>query len=116
VHRMTKFIHFHGIDPAHAGVANMDDGEECVRHRHRGSRADADMHLVDKRRTLVARILTGNHSHARRLDGAGLGLTETGRDFRQRSLHRVGHPVGQVRRREGAGKEMAWNADRAILP
>jgi hypothetical protein len=39
------------------------------------------MHLVDKWRTLVARILTGNHSQAQRLDGAGLGLTETARDF-----------------------------------
>jgi hypothetical protein len=90
-------------------------GEECVRDRRRGSPDDADLHLVDKWRTLVARILTGNHSCARRLDGAGLGLTETGRDFRQRSLHRVGHPVDQVRRREGAGKGMAWSADRAIL-
>jgi len=52
------------------------------------------MHPVDKWRTLVARILTGNHSHAQRLDEAGLGLTETGRDFRERSLHRVGRPVG----------------------
>jgi hypothetical protein len=73
------------------------------------------MHPVDKWRTLVARILTGNHSHAQRLDGAGLGPTETGRDFRERSLHRVGRPVGQVRRRDGAGKRMAWKADRAIL-
>ena len=51
-----QLVDLDAVDAAHAGIADMDDRQEAVGDRRAGAARDADMHLVDERLVVIARI------------------------------------------------------------